>query len=158
MLLWRFLTLGWAVVIYQLSKETYGSTFSAWLLAQGLHFLHITVSPATFSTLHFLFRKSAHLTEYAIFGLLLYRSFWNGPDFTWRARTALWAVLAAGLYALTDEYHQSFEPGRTASWMDCGIDTAGAALGMLGFFTRNRLVQMKSTRAGAKNEAKMGGK
>lgn len=151
-LFWRLLTLGWAVAIYRLSTETFGSSFSGWLLAQALSLLHISVSPTTFSVLHTLLRKGAHLTEYAVFGLLIYRSFWNAPKVEWRTRTALWAVLVAGLYSLTDEFHQSFEPGRTASLVDCGIDSVGAALGMLGLYGSERLFQVKAARAATKNE------
>jgi hypothetical protein len=32
-----------------------------------------------------------------------------------------------------DEYHQSFVPGRHASFADCGIDSIGAALGILAY-------------------------
>jgi len=142
-LLWLLVTLGWATVIYHLSSESYGASFSAWLLAQALSFLHITVSSPTLATLNFLFRKSAHLTEYLILGLLLYRTFLNSPNFEWRPRIAGWSVLAAGLYALTDEFHQLFEPGRTASLMDCGIDTVGALLGVLSIYGK-QFFQSKS--------------
>ena len=39
------------------------------------------------------------------------------------------AVAMAGLYAVTDEFHQSFIAGRTPSAADVGIDTSGALLG-----------------------------
>jgi len=134
LLFWRLLTLAWAAVIYHLSTKRYGSSFSEWLLAKTLALLHITVSPATFEALNFLFRKSAHVTEYAILGLLLYGTLLNSTNFEWRLRTAVRSVLIAVLYALTDEFHQIFEPGRTASLMDFGIDTAGAFLGTLGIY------------------------
>ena len=41
------------------------------------------------------------------------------------------ALIVAGLYSLGDEYHQSFVPGRGASLVDCGIDTAGALIGLV---------------------------
>jgi VanZ family protein len=34
------------------------------------------------------------------------------------------------LYAITDEFHQSFMPGRTALWFDVLIDTIGARAGL----------------------------
>jgi VanZ family protein len=125
------LTLFWAGLIYQLSSEVYGASLTGWLLELGLDFLHISVTPQTFEGLHFLLRKSAHASEYAIFAALIYHSLEVRRPRGWRVKPALWAVLAAGLYALTDEYHQSFVPGRTASLIDCGIDTGGAALGVL---------------------------
>jgi VanZ family protein len=42
----------------------------------------------------------------------------------------------AGAYSLTDEFHQTFVPGRGPSLIDCGIDTTGAALGALVFYGR----------------------
>jgi len=45
-----------------------------------------------------------------------------------------WVLLAAGfLYAISDEFHQSFVPGRTASLLDLAADAAGLAAGYLGY-------------------------
>jgi VanZ family protein len=147
----------WASLIFQLSTETFGASFTAWLLDQALGILHLHLSPATFATLHLLVRKLAHLAEYAIFSLLLYHSFQLNPSPTWRTRTALWAILVAGLYSLTDEYHQFFEHGRTASLMDCGIDTTGAILAMLGTYAYERWfhAQSSSTAATSANAAEV---
>jgi VanZ family protein len=66
-------------------------------------------------------RKGAHVTEYAIFGALLYRVIRREP-----------LALAAGIaYAASDEIHQSFVRGRHASPVDVAIDAVGLALGML---------------------------
>jgi VanZ family protein len=72
-------------------------------------------------------KKGAHMLGYALLGA----SFMHGltkPASSLRSLMLLATVLA-GLYAMSDEFHQSFTPGRTPSWMDVGIDTAGAALG-----------------------------
>jgi VanZ family protein len=115
--------------------------------------MHIHLTPRTFETIHFLIRKLAHGSEYAIFGLLLYHSFEPRHPEGWNARSAFGAVLVAGLYSLTDEYHQSFVPGRTASLVDCGIDTAGALFGMVLLYGGRRLHASKSNIAAA-NESK----
>jgi VanZ family protein len=66
-------------------------------------------------------RKGAHLTEYTILGVLLYRAFDREAP-----------ALAAGIaYAATDELHQHFVRGRHASPVDVAIDAVGIALGML---------------------------
>ena len=44
-------------------------------------------------------------------------------------RLLLTAIVMAGLYAMSDELHQSLTSGRKASWLDVGIDTSGAVLG-----------------------------
>jgi len=49
------------------------------------------------------------------------------------------------LYGLTDEFHQSFIPGRSPSWLDIAADTTGAALVV---FIRNRWRHRASGRRG----------
>ena len=66
-------------------------------------------------------RKIAHLSEYAILGALLLRAI---------QRPAV-AIVAGGLYALTDEFHQHFVRGRHAAWYDVLIDTVGVTIGVL---------------------------
>ena len=66
-------------------------------------------------------RKIAHLSEYAILGALLLRAI---------QRPAV-AILAGGLYAVTDEFHQHFVRGRHAAWYDVLIDTVGVTIGVL---------------------------
>ena len=145
------MTLVWAGVIFYLSTDTFGSSFSAWLLANILRLLHLHVSSDTFHILHILMRKCAHLTEYAMFSLFLYHAVEGAQPHEWRLRRACLAVLAAALYSLTDEYHQSFEATRTSSILDCGIDTVGATLGMLVLYGHSRLLQAKSKSTAADN-------
>lgn len=75
----------------------------------------------------FYVRKAAHMTEYAVLGVLLMgciHSFGVGMP------RLFWYVLAAGiLYAVSDELHQYFVPGRACQLRDMAIDGAGVALG-----------------------------
>lgn len=151
-LLW-LLTVIWAILIFQLSSETFGASFTAWMLEQALRILRLHLLPDTFNALHNLIRKLAHFTEYAIFSLFLYDALEGSAPHAWRSRTAFWAVVAAGLYSLTDEYHQRFVPGRTASLRDSGIDTAGAILGVLLLYAHDRLFHAKSNQAAANSES-----
>jgi VanZ family protein len=66
-------------------------------------------------------RKGAHLTEYAILGLLLFRAV--GQEVP--------AFLLGVAYAVTDEIHQAFVRGRHSSPFDVAFDAAGVALGLL---------------------------
>jgi VanZ family protein len=72
-------------------------------------------------------KKGGHMLGYG----LLAATFAHGLAFSTRMRrsTVLLAIILAGLYAVTDEFHQSFTPERTPSIVDVGIDTFGAALG-----------------------------
>jgi len=82
-------------------------------------------SAETLATVHFLTRKTAHVTEYAILGFLTARAFYGSQN---RNLQSHWFVVGLALvvvYALLDEYHQSFVPGRTASIFDSMIDIVG---------------------------------
>ena len=84
--------------------------------------------------IHHLFRKFAHLTEYAVLGILLWRAVRkpvrNDPR-PWSWREAAIAVLIVFAYASTDEFHQLFVPTRTPLVSDVFIDTGGALIGMI---------------------------
>lgn len=69
------------------------------------------------------FKKGAHTLTYAVLALCYV---WGLGD--WRKRWV--ALLLAIAYAASDEYHQSWTPGRNPSVVDIGIDTVGAALGL----------------------------
>lgn len=68
-----------------------------------------------------LLKKGAHFTAYAILAALLFAALGAGR------RAWGWAWLLAVLYACTDEWHQSFVPGRHPSPSDVLIDAGGAA-------------------------------
>lgn len=72
-------------------------------------------------------RKLAHVGEYAVLGALLLRALSaTGP-----------ALVLGVMYAVTDEIHQHFVPGRTASALDVVIDAVGVLLG-IGVYRRLR--------------------
>lgn len=70
----------------------------------------------------------AHFTEYLILAVLLYIALRPGRS---RASAALFALLIASLYGMSDEFHQSFVPGRMPDPMDWLTDTLGAGTGVL---------------------------
>ncbi len=82
-------------------------------------------------TMDFPVDKVAHFIEYAIFALLTWRSFSS----LLRSKSAICVVLLSLLFlsafALLDEYHQSFVPGRQADWLDFAADFAGASAALL---------------------------
>lgn len=71
--------------------------------------------------------KLLHGLAYAVLGALLFSGF-RGTGCTPR-RAVLLSVLVASLYGATDEFHQSFVPGRSPDPLDWVADTLGAALG-----------------------------
>ena len=68
----------------------------------------------------------AHFAEYAVLASLLWLALRSSPKLA-RHATAIAFALAA-LYALSDEVHQSFVPGRSPDVRDWLVDLAGAAL------------------------------
>jgi VanZ family protein len=71
-------------------------------------------------------KKGAHMLGYGLLALAL----WFGMHFDKR----LWwlVFLLALVYALSDEFHQAFVPGRHPSWVDALIiDGSGAGLTLL---------------------------
>lgn len=74
----------------------------------------------------FILRKGAHITEFAILFLLLEQAFLN---YALSLKKALfWAFLLAILYAVSDEFHQSFIAQRVGSPTDMVIDCFGVML------------------------------
>ena len=66
-------------------------------------------------------RKIAHAGEFAVLGALLARAI-GRP----------WLAAALGVvYAVSDEVHQTFVPGRAGSPVDVAIDTVGVVCGVL---------------------------
>lgn len=73
-------------------------------------------------------RKLVHAAEYALLCALWWRALRPAVP----PRVALVASLAVSIaYAVSDEIHQSFVPGRTATPIDVSIDAVGAGLAAL---------------------------
>lgn len=81
--------------------------------------------------LQFPIRKCAHMSEYGLLAVLVIWHF-CGYAISWKNRY-LFAWLFATVYAMTDELHQLFVPGRSGQLMDVWIDSAGALLGLFLF-------------------------
>lgn len=74
-------------------------------------------------------RKIAHGTVYFVLAvLLLLALFTDNKTF---GRNMLIVLAICFFYSLTDEWHQTFIPGRTGKFVDCLIDTLGAVIGCL---------------------------
>jgi VanZ family protein len=82
----------------------------------------------SFGLLDLVVKKGGHMLGYGLLAL----AYWFGLRF--EERHWWLALLLAVLYAITDEFHQSFVPGRNPSWVDAIInDGGGAVLAVLVF-------------------------
>lgn len=80
----------------------------------------------------YLERKGAHVFEYLVLAFLLFRTF-HAYSATDRKSLLLLASGLSILYALSDELHQTFVPGREGKLSDVLIDGIGIALFVLGY-------------------------
>lgn len=118
----------WAAVIFTASTDLFSAAHTGSVLEAIITaILGHPLSREHFDLLHFLIRKSAHLTEYGILGALLFRAV-RGDRSGFSARWAIVAIVIALCVASGDEWHQAFVPSRTPSPVDVAIDTVGAAL------------------------------
>ena len=117
----RYLPLiAWLAFISFASSDEFNAGNTSRIIGPLILWVFPNTSPETLAVVHFIMRKIAHFTEYAILGFLAARAF--------RKSTQRWFLICAALvvvYALLDEYHQSFVPSRTASIFDSFIDMAG---------------------------------
>jgi len=74
-------------------------------------------------------RKNAHFFAYMLLGVLVANALSTGDTRTLLANVVLAGVICAG-YAISDEIHQLFVPGRGAQVRDVLIDSGGAAVGI----------------------------
>jgi VanZ family protein len=117
--------------IFYMSTGTFSSTNTALIIEPLLRFLVPSISEQTVDLIHRIIRKCGHLAEYFFLGTLLFRAFRGGSR---ESRVWQW-ILGSGvvvvLYAISDEFHQSFEITRTASSIDVAIDTAGGMVAQI---------------------------
>ena len=127
------------------------------ILVMGLIFLFSSIpmklSPPSVEPLKltpdYLLKKGAHLLGYALLALAVSRAILRADPANWPAspptspevggelrglRLRGWkgdviTICCVLLFAMSDEFHQSFVPGRGASLIDVGIDLLGGVIG-----------------------------
>ena len=87
--------------------------------------IHISLDNQLF---HLLIRKLAHLTVYLILGVLLINLFKQYQKIT--KKKIIIMILLCMLYAISDEFHQSFVANRSPMVIDVLIDTLGSTIGI----------------------------
>ena len=132
-LLSRYLPLVvWLAFISYASSDSFNASNTSRIIGPLVLWLFPNTSPETMETIHFITRKIAHFTEYAILGFLAARAFRTYD------RWFLISAVLVVVYALIDEYHQSFVPSRTASIFDSLIDMSGGLTALLIVLKRSR--------------------
>ena len=122
----------WMVIIFLFSQQPGDvSSEQSRLVVYIFNFAGINLDSALGNLSTFIVRKAAHFTEYLILGLLAYNALRENVKFN---KSLILAVIIVFLYASSDEFHQSFIPGRGPAFRDVLIDTAGGLTGIIGVY------------------------
>jgi VanZ family protein len=133
----------WAALIFIGSSSVLSGSNTSVVLRPVI-WLFPHVSEATLALVHFLVRKGGHLTEYAILALFGARAFRTSSREMLRTRWFWVSLLFVVVYSLSDEFHQSFVPSRTASIYDSMIDSVGGLTALVLLAIRKRRVRTGS--------------
>ena len=124
--IWRYAALFiWMAFISFASSNEFSAINTSRVIRPLLIWLFPNMTGDSIGLAHFLVRKAAHITEYAILGWLAARAITGSSREFLRQRWFLAGLILIVLQALLDEYHQSFVPSRTGSLYDSGIDIVG---------------------------------
>ena len=120
------LVITWMILIFIMSSfnSTESSNQSNFIVNIIANIFNIN----NISILSLIIRKLAHFTEYFILGLLVYNLIHGNK------KKAYIAVIICVLYAISDEIHQLFVPGRSCQVLDIIIDSSGSLLGIILFY------------------------
>src|SRR6476619_3161545 len=122
----------WLGVIFVVSTIAMSTEHTSRYIVPFLLWLKPGMSPRAIWIILVVARKCAHVMEYTVLALLLWRALRSVPTLCTKTLVVFLAVLlGCALFAATDEFHQTFVKSRTPSVRDVLLDVAGALLGLL---------------------------
>ena len=122
----------WLGVIFVDSTDLMSAEHTSRFIVPILLWLKPDMAPETIRSILVVIRKCAHVSEYAILALLLWRALRSGSTLRLKTSMLFGAVLlGCAVIAASDEFHQSFVTSRTSSVRDVLLDIAGAFIGLL---------------------------
>src|SRR5262249_4905838 len=137
----------WLGVIFVGSTSVMSAEHTSRYIVPFLLWLKPGMSPKAIWIILVAARKCAHVTEYAVLALLLWRALRSVP--TLRAKTLMVfgaVLMGCALFAASDEFHQVFVKSRTPSVRDVSLDIGGALIGLLGAsFARRHPKQFRAS-------------
>ena len=142
---WRYgPLLLWLGFIFFASTGEFSADNTSRIVRPLLLWLFPGISEEKLAFAHFLIRKAAHFTEYAVLAFFAARAFSTSSKDQIGRRWFFIALALVIIYALTDEYHQSFVPSRTPSIYDSLIDMSGGLTMLLLYALWRRRARMKA--------------
>lgn len=137
-----FAMFAWMAVMFQFSTQLWTSAHTKAILEMLLSAPFLPDLGASSDHLNFVIRKAAHFTEYAVLAGVGYGAAVLGFQ---KAVTRSLQLTLAGtiLFAISDEWHQLFVPGRTSTPKDVCLDIAGACFVVVAIATWQQRNQAK---------------
>ena len=132
LVLWMILIFTFSSQNAQVSSETSGSVVQKLCEVFYPDFKAVPAEEQTdiISSFQFIARKSAHFSIYTVLGILSALTFISYKGIRFYLRFAISAAVCL-LYAVSDEIHQYFVPGRSCELRDVCIDFSGAVIGVI---------------------------
>lgn len=119
----------WAAFIFFMSAHTGADLDDGAGLVAALKRWLTTAAAPVFGPGTDIVSVVGHFAEYLVLGALLFHALWRSAPQQRRWLLVVAAVGIASLYGVTDEFHQSFVPGRLCDPADWLTDTLGATVG-----------------------------
>ena len=137
----------WAVLIFSLSHQPVAQSSQ---MSVGITEVIVEkvekVSPNVefnIGNFHHIVRKNAHFFLYLVFSFLVINALRRSGMYGYQMIGL--SLLVCVLYAISDEVHQLFVPGRGAMVKDVLIDSAGAIVGVGLYLVNSRIMKSRST-------------
>ena len=134
----------WMIVIFNFSGQigTESGNISRKFTVQIIRIItgkSLSINEPFVDNLQSIVRKLAHFSIYTIGGFLImnYQYETNKKEY----KKIIYSIIFGGSYAITDEIHQIFVPGRSGNMFDVGIDTLGVVTGVLIYITFRRILK-----------------
>lgn len=129
------LLISWMVLIFYLSHQpaTQSNGLSTGITKKVIETVEMIASNLDIDIRSFnhIIRKNEHLFAYLILGILVSNGVMSNQPVS--KKNIMLALFICVLYAISDEVHQLFIPGRSGQIKDVFIDSAGAVVGILGY-------------------------
>lgn len=131
----------WMVIIFWFSAQPADESsnmsdgISYQIVLQADRILHLDMTTTQMENyaerIHYPIRKAAHMTEYAILAILVWKYLGTTVYLKRNRVRGVISELFVIAYASTDEFHQLFVSGRSGECKDVCIDAVGALIALL---------------------------
>lgn len=131
------LFIGWMLFIFYMSHQTGDeSSEQSKFVLYIFNLLGLSLDSYFGDIATLIIRKGAHFTEYFILFILAYNVVGMYLD---SRKAKLYSIIIVFLYACSDEFHQSFVPGRGPAFKDVIIDTSGGIVSCICIMIYNKI-------------------